>query len=85
MGREWSKKFSPELENALDDLSNKMNFIGVESGGVVMVTKNIDSMSSDELRTALKKAVSSLTVIESRNQDAAEIIRGRIVPNLKES
>ena len=87
MGKEWpGKKFSPELESTLDDLSNKMNFIGMESSKYFVLPgeKGVDSMKETELKTTLKQAMSSLIAIESHNQKAAEIIRKIIVPNLKQ-
>ena len=88
MAQEKSKKDIPELDKAFDDLSNKINFIGITSGAFVLnITelKNIDSMGADELRTNLKKAINSFSAIESRNQEAGKIMRETIFPSLRKN
>ena len=84
MTKEKSKTFTPEIENALDDLCNKMNSIGLESSKhFLLQEKSLDSMKEEELRVNLKEVMSSLNIIESSNQEAAKIIRNRIISYLK--
>ena len=82
-----AKKWDPELEKALDSLSNKMNIISFKAGEFIVLDneKVFDSIEPNDLKKQLEKAVNSFKTIESANQEAGKIIRETIVKYLRKN